>query len=86
MNKNRIVGSGKRVKGSIKETVGNIVGDTKLQVDGKLDQVEGTVQNMVGTVKETVDKIVADADFQVDDKAEGRVRRLAGTTKGNPKK
>ena len=86
MNKNRIVGSGKQVKGSIKEAVGKLVGDTKLQADGKADQLEGQVQDIVGTVKETVDKVVADADFQVDGKADGKVRNTAGTIKGSPKK
>jgi uncharacterized protein YjbJ (UPF0337 family) len=38
MDKDRIVGSAKQIKGSIKETVGKVVGDAKLQVDGKADR------------------------------------------------
>jgi uncharacterized protein YjbJ (UPF0337 family) len=54
MDKNRIVGSGKQIKGSIKETIGKVVGDAKLQLDGKADRAEGKVQNMVGTVKDSL--------------------------------
>jgi uncharacterized protein YjbJ (UPF0337 family) len=54
MDKNRIVGSAKQLKGAIKETVGKVVGDAKLQVDGKADQAEGKVQNVVGTIKDSL--------------------------------
>ena len=86
MNKNRIVGSGKQVRGSIKQAVGKLVGDAKLQVDGKADQLEGQVQETVGKVKEIVDKFVADADFQVGCKAGGKDRSEAGPIKGSSKK
>ncbi|MGC9954897.1 MAG: CsbD family protein [Rhizomicrobium sp.] len=76
MNKNRIVGSGKQIRGSIKKTVGKALGDVKLQADGKADRIEGKVQNMVGTIEETIDKIIGDVDFQVDGKA-GRGQRPA---------
>lgn len=54
MDKNRIVGSGKQIKGSIKETVGKVVGDAKLQVDGKADKAKGKVQNMIGTINDSL--------------------------------
>ncbi len=53
MNKDRIEGSAKQIKGSIKEAVGKAVGDAKLQIDGKSDKVEGKVQNVVGTIKDS---------------------------------
>ena len=52
MDKDRIAGSMKQIKGSIKEAVGKGVGDTKLQSEGKADQAEGKVQNAVGGIKE----------------------------------
>jgi uncharacterized protein YjbJ (UPF0337 family) len=52
MDKNRIVGSGKQIKGSIKEAVGKVVGDAKLQTDGKADKAEGKAQNAVGGFKD----------------------------------
>jgi uncharacterized protein YjbJ (UPF0337 family) len=54
MDKKRIIGSGKQIKGSIKEAVGKVIGDAKLQVDGKADRAEGKVQNMVGTIKDSL--------------------------------
>jgi uncharacterized protein YjbJ (UPF0337 family) len=44
----------KQIKGSIKEAVGKVVGDTKLQSEGKADQAEGKVQNAVGGIKDTL--------------------------------
>ncbi len=54
MDKDRIAGSGKQIKGKIKEAIGKVAGDAKLQVDGKADQAEGKVQNAVGAIKDTL--------------------------------
>jgi len=54
MNKDRIAGSAKEIKGSIKETVGKAVGDAKLQSDGKTDKVAGKVQNAIGGLKDAL--------------------------------
>lgn len=54
MDKDRIVGSAKEIKGSIKENLGKVLGDTKLQSEGKADQIEGKVQNAIGGLKDTV--------------------------------
>jgi uncharacterized protein YjbJ (UPF0337 family) len=43
MDKDRIAGAVKEIKGSIKETVGKATGDAKLEVEGKADKVEGKV-------------------------------------------
>jgi uncharacterized protein YjbJ (UPF0337 family) len=50
----RIEGSAKNMGGKIKEGAGKMTGDSKLQAEGKADQVEGKVQNAVGGVKDTV--------------------------------
>jgi len=54
MDKDRVVGSAKVVKGKIKEAVGKAVGDAKLEAQGKADRVEGKVQNAVGGLKDTL--------------------------------
>ena len=54
MDKDRIVGSAKQIKGSVKETVGKVIGDAKLQVDGKADRTEGKIQNVVGAIKDSL--------------------------------
>jgi uncharacterized protein YjbJ (UPF0337 family) len=48
MDKNRIVGSAKQIKGAVKEVVGKTVGDAKLESDGKADKIEGKAQNAIG--------------------------------------
>ncbi len=52
MDKDRIAGSIKEVKGVAKETVGKVIGDAKLQSEGKADQAVGKIQNAVGGVKD----------------------------------
>jgi uncharacterized protein YjbJ (UPF0337 family) len=54
MDKDRIVGSGKQIKGAVKEAVGKAVGDTKLESEGKADKIEGQIQNAVGGFKDTL--------------------------------
>lgn len=54
MDKNRVVGSTKVVKGKIEEAVGKAVGDRKLEAEGKADKIEGKVQNAVGGIKDTL--------------------------------
>ena len=53
MDKDRIAGSAKQVKGAVKEVVGKAVGDTKLESEGKADKIEGKVQNAIGGLKDT---------------------------------
>ena len=47
MNKDRIIGVGKQMVGSVKQGVGKLVGDAKLQADGKAMQVAGKLRNVV---------------------------------------
>ena len=54
MDKDRIAGSAKVVKGKFKVAVGKVVGDAKLESDGKTDEVDGKVQNAVGGLKDTL--------------------------------
>ena len=54
MDKDRVIGSAKVVKGKVKEAVGKAVGDSKLEAEGKADKVEGKVQNAVGSGKEAL--------------------------------
>jgi uncharacterized protein YjbJ (UPF0337 family) len=54
MDRDRVAGSAKQVTGAVKDGVGNVLGDTKLQAEGKLDKAEGRAQNTVGGVKDTL--------------------------------
>lgn len=52
MDKDRIEGAGKQIKGAVKDAVGKATGDTKLQGEGKADKAEGKVQNTIGGIKD----------------------------------
>ena len=54
MDKNRVAGSIKEIKGAAKTAVGKVLGDAKLQSDGKSDQAEGKIQNAVGSFNDAV--------------------------------
>jgi uncharacterized protein YjbJ (UPF0337 family) len=53
MDKDRIAGSAKEISGRLKQGLGKLVGDAKLQADGKADQLAGKAQNAVGGVKDS---------------------------------
>jgi uncharacterized protein YjbJ (UPF0337 family) len=54
MDKDRIAGAAHEVKGSVKEVVGKVVGDAKMQSDGKAEKTAGKIQNAIGGVKDTL--------------------------------
>ena len=54
MDKDRVAGSAKQAKGVMKEAVGKVVGDFKLEAEGKADKAEGKVQNAIGGLKDSV--------------------------------
>jgi len=54
MDKNRIAGSIKEVKGAAKEAIGKAIGDSKFQNDGKTDEAVGKIQNAVGGLNDAV--------------------------------
>ncbi len=54
MDKDRFIGVVKQAVGIAKETMGKLVGDAKLQIDGKVERTEGKVQNVAGSTKDTL--------------------------------
>ena len=52
MDKEHIKGVADKVKGAVKDTVGKVTGDTKIQAEGKLDKAKGSARNVVGDVKD----------------------------------
>ena len=56
MDKDRIKGAAKDLKGKAKEAVGKITGDAKSEAEGKADQVKGKTQNAVGGAKDALKK------------------------------
>ena len=56
IDKDRIEGAAKQARGAVKQAVGKVVGDAKLQTEGKADQAEGKLQNAVGGLKDAIRK------------------------------
>ncbi len=54
VDKDRVDGSAKNIGGKLKEGVGNVTGDSKMQTEGKADQAEGKIQNTVGGIKDSI--------------------------------
>ena len=54
MDKDRVAGSARKAKGSIKEAIGKVTGDSKTQAEGAAEQTSGRAQNAAGSVKDTV--------------------------------
>jgi uncharacterized protein YjbJ (UPF0337 family) len=54
MDKDRVEGSVEQAKGKVKEVAGKVTGDSKLEGEGKADQVAGKVQNTIGGIKDTL--------------------------------
>jgi len=52
MDKDRVKGSAEQAKGEVKEAVGKVFGDKKLETEGKTDKAAGKVQNAIGGLKD----------------------------------
>ena len=54
MDKDRIVGAAKEIKGTVKQVIGKAAGDAKLKAEGNAGKIEGQVQNVVGGLNDTL--------------------------------
>jgi len=53
MDKDRIKGSAEQGKGIVKEIAGKVVGDSKLEAEGKAERAKGKIRNAVGGLKDS---------------------------------
>ena len=54
MDKNRVAGSIKEIKGAGKEAIGKAIGDAKLQNEAKTNKAVGKIQNVGGGLNDAV--------------------------------
>jgi uncharacterized protein YjbJ (UPF0337 family) len=54
VNKDQVKGRAKEVQGKINEVTGKVVGDKKLEVKGKIQQIGGEARAKFGDVKQDV--------------------------------
>ena len=60
MDKEHIKGAGEKIEGAVKDSVGKLTGNEKLQAEGKADKAAGTARQAAGDVKDA-GRDVADA-------------------------
>ncbi len=51
IDKDQVVGSAKKIKGAVEETVGSAAGDAKLERKGQADKAEGRIQKAIGDLR-----------------------------------
>ena len=66
MDEDRVKGSVADVGGKVKDAAGGLLGDGKLQAEGKMDQAGGQLQNAYGSAKDTVREGAETLGAQVD--------------------
>jgi uncharacterized protein YjbJ (UPF0337 family) len=54
VDENRVKGAWDKAKGAVKEGVGKITGDEKLQAEGKVDKAKGKVESAVGGTRDAI--------------------------------
>ncbi len=52
MNKEHMKGAADKAKGAMKDAMGGLTGNSKMQAEGKLDKLKGTAHEVAGDVKD----------------------------------
>ena len=61
MDREHVKGAADKAKGAIKDTAGQMTGDTKMQAEGKIDKAKGAARKVAGDVKDAA-RDATDAD------------------------
>jgi uncharacterized protein YjbJ (UPF0337 family) len=61
MDKEHVKGAADKAKGAIKDAVGKMTGNKRMQVEGKFDKAKGAAHEVVGDVKDAVRKAARQA-------------------------
>ena len=54
MDHDRVDGTGKKITGSIKESIGKLMGNKKIRAEGKAENTAGRAQDGFGSAKDSV--------------------------------
>jgi len=54
VDEKRIEGAWDKAKGAVKESVGKVTGDEKLQAEGMADKAKGSAESAIGGVKDSI--------------------------------
>jgi uncharacterized protein YjbJ (UPF0337 family) len=61
MDSERIKGEAQKIKGVVEKTVGKLVGNEKLETEGKIDEAAGEIRKGIGKAKDAVKDAVKKA-------------------------
>jgi uncharacterized protein YjbJ (UPF0337 family) len=64
MNKDQVKGTARKIKGSIEEAAGKLMGDAKLQAEGKVDKAVGAAYQAVGDIRSAGRKAAKTASYK----------------------
>ena len=78
-----MAGSGKELKGGLKEGVGKLTGNEKLEAKGRAEKTKGRVERRAGalpkeakgTAKEAAGKLTGNIDLEYEGKAQAKAGR-----------
>lgn len=59
MDKNRIEGALDQAKGAVKEAIGKVTGNERLEAEGTADKLAGKAKGTVGETKDAVRNLVS---------------------------
>ena len=54
MDKEHVKGAADKAKGAVKDAAGKMMGDKKMQAEGKMDKAKGAAHQTAGDVKDAV--------------------------------
>ena len=66
MDEDRLKGSATDIGGKVKDAAGGLLGDSKMQAEGKADQASGQLQNAYGSAKDTAREAADTIGEQID--------------------
>jgi uncharacterized protein YjbJ (UPF0337 family) len=62
MNREHVKGAADKMKGAVKDAAGKMMGDKKMQAEGKFDKAKGAAHEFAGDVKDAARDAAEDAD------------------------
>jgi uncharacterized protein YjbJ (UPF0337 family) len=60
MDKDRIRGAAQKIKGNVENAVGKLMGNKKLETEGKVDTAVGALRSATGNAKDTIRDAIKD--------------------------
>jgi uncharacterized protein YjbJ (UPF0337 family) len=57
-NKNELKGKGKQIKGRVKNKLGEMTGNRRLEAEGEAERIEGLAQEGVGKARRKADELL----------------------------